>query len=47
MIKDDAGLWCMAATFVLVSIIDVDDSFVVLTLMALDLNDATASASLN
>ena len=47
MIKDDAGLRCMAATLILVPIIDVDDSFVVLTLMTLDLYDTTSCTGLN
>lgn len=47
MVQDDAGLRCMAATLILVLIIDVDDSFVVLARMTLNLYDTTASAVLN
>ena len=47
MVKDDARFGSMTATLVFVTIIDVDYSFVVLTGMALYLNDTAASASLN
>ena len=43
MVQDDTGLRCMAATLILVLIIDVDDSFVVLTRMTLDLYDTAAN----
>ena len=47
VIQDNSCLRCMAAPFILVAIIDVDDSFVVLARVTLDLDDAAAGASLN
>ena len=47
MIEDDARFGSMAATLIFVPIIDINDSFVVLTWMALDLNNALACTSLN
>ena len=47
MIEDDTRFGSMAATLIFVPIIDINDSFVVLAWMTLDLYDTTAGAGLN